>query len=69
MTPSEYATTINRTPRCVQKWCARGLIGKRIGARFEIDPTETPPVIVPTRKVGRVKTGNRLKHFKRKVTA
>lgn len=37
MSPGEYAATINRSKRCVQNWCAQGLLGRRVGAHFEID--------------------------------
>lgn len=70
MSPGEYAATINRSTRCVQNWCAQGLLGRRVGAHFEIDPDAVPPVIVPKRKTGRVKMAVRLENFKRKkVTA
>lgn len=67
MTPSEFALSINRTPRCVQMWCAAGLIGRRIGGRWEIDEGTKPPEIPTTRKTGRIKRAARLTNFKRKV--
>jgi hypothetical protein len=68
MSPVEYAATINRTPRCVQKWCKAGLIGRRVGGRWEIDSGEQPPVI-ERRKTGRVRRSNRLEFFTRKVAS
>jgi hypothetical protein len=66
MSAAQYAKTINRTPRCVQNWCSSGLIGRRVGGRWEIDEGTPPPVIEAKRKVGRLRRSVRLKHFKRK---
>lgn len=68
MSPGEYAATINRTPRCVQKWCAAKLIGTRVGGRWEIQEG-TPVPQIERRKVGRVKRSGRQTVFKRKVIA
>jgi hypothetical protein len=67
VSPAAYAAKINRNPRTVQYWCSAGLIGKRIGGRWEIEEGTPPPVIVPKRKVGRIKQGNRQDVFKRRT--
>lgn len=66
MRPAQYALQINRSVRTVQHWCNAGLLGRRVGGQWEIDPTEPPPVIERKRKIGRVRRPGRLMHFKRK---
>lgn len=43
MSTVAYAKSISRTPRCVRKWCEAGLIGRRVGGRWEIDEGTQPP--------------------------
>jgi hypothetical protein len=71
VSPSEYAHTINRSARAVQNWCNAGLIGRRVGAHWEIEEGTPPPVIIPKHKKKPRRTRERkLENFKREfVTA
>lgn len=69
MSTRKYALSINKSDRCVRQWCEKGLIGKRVGGHWDIEPGTPPPVIIPKRRIGRLKRTTRLENFKRKVTA
>lgn len=67
MSTLQYAKSINRAHRTVQDWCKAGLIGRRVGGRWEIDEGTEPPEIFGKRKVGRVRrSARKLDNFTRK---
>jgi len=67
LTTTEWAVRKGIPARTVRTWCEQGLIGRRVGGRYRLDPDEQPPEIIverkPPRKKARTRRAIKLNNF------